>query len=226
MKSKRRRRYKKKQYDFFLISKIVLICYLAIFGIGYLSSDTSAYYSSQSEITQIITAGIWEEETKCGEGLKVDEKSGEEDKNSPLEGNEYDCENKNDLTKENDDKTECKQEENTAGETDPASNEEPKVACEKENEGKEEIAPEDGTIAEPIVEEKPESEKVIPVEEPNSKDDSQVQPIEKEKNPIDTDPVIDEASENSSDTQNNVETIDTEKEEKNIEEAEGETNEI
>lgn len=66
MKSKPRRRYKKKKYDLFLVFKIALICYLAIFGVGYMSSDTSAYFSNQSEVSQTITAGTWED-PQCGE---------------------------------------------------------------------------------------------------------------------------------------------------------------
>ncbi|MEK3952553.1 SipW-dependent-type signal peptide-containing protein [Psychrobacillus sp. FSL K6-1464] len=113
MKSKRRRRYKRKKYDFILISKIALICYLAIFGLGYLTSDTSAYLSSQSEVSQTITAGIWEVPeilvNACGEEYTIDEVTGDEilvnpkdsDEN-PTEANEddLDCEAKDEIPEE------------------------------------------------------------------------------------------------------------------------------
>ena len=87
MKSKRRRRYKKKKYDLFLSLKIALICYLAIFGISYMSSDTSAYFSSQSEVSQTITAGIWEVPVvlmnQCGEEIEKDAVSSEEINDRP-----------------------------------------------------------------------------------------------------------------------------------------------
>lgn len=83
MKNKRRRRYKKKKYDLYLISKIALICYLAIFGVGYMSSDTSAYLSSQSEVSEVITASIWEVPevlNGCGDVSNEDTDSNSEDK--------------------------------------------------------------------------------------------------------------------------------------------------
>jgi len=68
LKNKRRRRYKKKKVDLILILKIATIFYLTIFGVNYVSSDTAAYHNSQSEVTQIITAGVWEEaNNKCSE---------------------------------------------------------------------------------------------------------------------------------------------------------------
>lgn len=98
MKSKRRRRYKKKKYDLFLISKIALICYLAIFGVGYMTSDTSAYFSSQSEISQTITAGFWEVPqvlvNGCGEESPIDEVSSE--------GTEYNIEDETSIEIGND----------------------------------------------------------------------------------------------------------------------------
>ena len=113
MKSKRRRRYKKKKYDFILISKILLICYLTIFGLGYLTSDTSAYFSSQSEVSQTITAGIWEVPevlvNACGEEYTIDEVTGEEvlvnpkdNDENPSEANEdeLDCEVKDEIPEE------------------------------------------------------------------------------------------------------------------------------
>ena len=96
MKSKRRRRYKKKKYDFILISKIALICYTAIYGLGYLTSDTSAYFSSRSEVTQTITAGIWEVPevlvNACGEEYTIDVVPSKEVESN--DENKVDCENK------------------------------------------------------------------------------------------------------------------------------------
>ena len=40
---------------------MALICYLAIFGVSYMTSGTSAYFSNQSEVPQMITAGTWED---------------------------------------------------------------------------------------------------------------------------------------------------------------------
>ena len=74
LRSKRSHRYKKKKNDLFLILKITLICYLTIYGIGYMTSDTSAYFSNQSEVTQIFTAGTWEV-YGCGEESTIDEVS-------------------------------------------------------------------------------------------------------------------------------------------------------
>jgi len=73
LRKKRRRRYNKKQYDLFLILKIALSCYLVIFGVGYMTSSTSAYLSNQSEASQMITAGIWEVPVlmnQCGEEIE------------------------------------------------------------------------------------------------------------------------------------------------------------
>ncbi len=60
MNPRPRGRYKKKKRDLILYLKITLICYLAIFGVAYMSTDTSANFSSQSVITGTITADIWE----------------------------------------------------------------------------------------------------------------------------------------------------------------------
>ncbi|MFL0583685.1 hypothetical protein ACH0B6_13975 [Solibacillus silvestris] len=60
MNPRPRGRYKKKKRDLILYLKVTLICYLAIFGVAYMSSDTSANFSSQSVITGTITADIWE----------------------------------------------------------------------------------------------------------------------------------------------------------------------
>ena len=76
MKSRPRRRYKKRKHDLILYLKIALICYLTIFGVGYISSDTSAYLSSKSEFSNTMTAGIWEVPevlvNACGEEYTID----------------------------------------------------------------------------------------------------------------------------------------------------------
>ncbi|MGB3101537.1 MAG: hypothetical protein WBB56_06485, partial [Psychrobacillus psychrotolerans] len=90
-----------------------------------MSSDTSAYLSSQSEVSQTITAGIWEDplvlDNTCGEEDTIDEVPSEqiidaqEDKDdNPTEESEkadissgeleVDCEDKDDVSKEKDEK--------------------------------------------------------------------------------------------------------------------------
>lgn len=82
MKPRQRGRYKKKKRDLILYLKITLIFYLAFFGVAYMSSDTSAYLSSRSVITETITAGIWEVPevltNACGMDDLTDKVSGEE----------------------------------------------------------------------------------------------------------------------------------------------------
>lgn len=81
MNPRPRGRYKKKKRDLILYLKITLICYLAIFGVAYMSSDTSANFSSQSVLTGAITAGIWIPEIPaiaCGMEDSTDEITGEE----------------------------------------------------------------------------------------------------------------------------------------------------
>ncbi|MEO4054507.1 hypothetical protein [Solibacillus sp. CAU 1738] len=77
LKPRPRRRYKKKKHDLILYLKIALICYLTIFGVGYMSSDTSAYLSSQVEFSETITAGEWVVPgipvNACGEEYTIDE---------------------------------------------------------------------------------------------------------------------------------------------------------
>ena len=79
--------------------KLALICYLVIFSASYISTGTSAYYSSQSVVFDTITAGIWEETVKnaCGEGVSNDNQIGTTQKstiNTDLsdEKNDADCE--------------------------------------------------------------------------------------------------------------------------------------
>ncbi|SDM37962.1 TasA anchoring/assembly protein [Psychrobacillus sp. OK028] len=147
MKTKRRRRCKKKKYDLFLISKITLICYLAIFGVGYLTSDTSAYYTSQSEVSQTITAGIWEiTDSSCVEQLNKDGEdevgtSTEESSNDGISdgANETDCVDTEDSSKKTDEKEivgeiACKGEDNNS----VAPNKKDKKDCKGIDEPKEE----------------------------------------------------------------------------------------
>lgn len=92
LKPRPRGRYKKKKHDLILYLKIALICYLTIFGVGYMSSDTSAYLSSQVEFSETITAGEWVVPgilvNACGEELTIDE--------IPNEGTEINNEDKSD----------------------------------------------------------------------------------------------------------------------------------
>lgn len=81
MNPRPRGRYKKKKRNLILYFKITLICYLAIFGVAYMSSDTSANFSSQSVLTGAITAGIWIPEIPaitCDMEDSTDEITGEE----------------------------------------------------------------------------------------------------------------------------------------------------
>ena len=69
----------KKSKGLFIVFKMALICYLVIFGISYITSDTSANFSNQSEVSQTITAGVWENPVnQCGEENEEDAVSGDE----------------------------------------------------------------------------------------------------------------------------------------------------
>lgn len=211
MKNKRRRRYKKKKYDFFLISKIALIGYLAIFGVGYMSSDTSAYLSSQSEISQTITAGFWENPkvlNGCGEEYTIDEVTGEKiivdskgKDGNPIEESEEvvlsssengaDCEDKEADSKETDATEElvCKgKDEILVGENemDAALGKEVKADCkDKDDEPKEEIqkekVPEDLKTIEPIIKKQNEIETEENVADKVTVDDPQKSNDESQK---------------------------------------------
>ncbi|MBO0588885.1 SipW-dependent-type signal peptide-containing protein [Sporosarcina sp. E16_8] len=79
MKSKRRRKPRKKNYGLLLPLKLALVCYLAIFGVGYLTSNTSAYLTSQAEISQTITADVSAIlMNQCGEEIEKDVVTSEE----------------------------------------------------------------------------------------------------------------------------------------------------
>ncbi|MFC5604736.1 hypothetical protein [Sporosarcina koreensis] len=73
-RQERRRRYKKNYEGLFLSIKIACICYLTIFGTSYMSSGTSAFFSSQNTVSSTITAGIW---NYCGEEDDIDVASSE-----------------------------------------------------------------------------------------------------------------------------------------------------
>lgn len=196
MKSKRRRRYKKKKYDLFLISKIALICYLAIFGVGYMSSNTTAYYSSQSEVSQIITAGTWEVPevliNGCGEEDTIDEVSNEainvlpEDK----EGNPIE-ESEKDVISSSENKIDCGDKEDASSETGEKDAAE-ELVCEGKDEIPVEEKESDAASSEEVKAdcEKKDGESVESVE-PNKE-------IEKEKVPDDIEtiePIIEELNE-------------------------------
>jgi YqxM protein len=158
LRKNRRRRYKKmEKHGLFLSIKMALICYLAIFGISYMTSDTSAFYSDQSKVSQVITAGIWEdpEEAECGD----------EDAVSDNEIN-VDCENEEDELNVEDEK-----------ETEP-ENKEPTESEDKSNETENEKEVEvdsDAGIVEPQNPEE-DDESVEESKEEKPKDDA---PIEK-----------------------------------------------
>ncbi|MFD1928589.1 hypothetical protein ACFSFY_11165 [Sporosarcina siberiensis] len=75
MRGKRRRRYKKNNRIIIFNLKIALICYTTIFGVSFMSNETSAFLSSQTEISQGITAGVWvvPELDECGEIIETEE---------------------------------------------------------------------------------------------------------------------------------------------------------
>lgn len=216
MKTKRRRRYKKKKYDLFLISKIALICYLAIFGVGYITSDTSAYYSSQSEISQIITAGIWEvTDNACGQLDGEDEEgTSGKDGTSDVE-DETECGEKEELPKETDEKDiigdiACN---GDSSKKDCKGIDEPKEEKEidKVTEKAETIEQKTDTpneLEENSEAEKENENKTPPNEQPNSPDEDQKQP--------------DSNNESESDSQEKDEALVTEENSKK----EGDTNEI
>ncbi|MER2071628.1 MAG: SipW-dependent-type signal peptide-containing protein [Psychrobacillus sp.] len=214
MRSKRRRRYKKKKYDLFLISKIALICYLAIFGIGYMSSDTSAYFSSQSEISQTITAGIWEVPKEivngCGKEDTIDDVSNEEtevnleDKGEtseetgidPLPGEDINVEHEGkdgnpieetekDVLSNSENDIDCEDIEDASNETDETDATE-ELVCEGKDENLVEENEEDAATNEEVKTDCPNKD-----EEPNKE-------IEKEKAPADvetTEPIMEKQDE-------------------------------
>ncbi|ETI68436.1 amyloid fiber anchoring/assembly protein TapA [Neobacillus vireti] len=57
----RLKRLGKKDKKIKLASQILAIWYLLLFTVGYLSSDTGAYFNSSSQISGAITAGTWQE---------------------------------------------------------------------------------------------------------------------------------------------------------------------
>jgi YqxM protein len=137
LRRERRRRYKKmEKRGLFLSIKMALICYLAIFGISYMTSDTSAFYSDQSNVSQVITAGIWEDPEEANE-------CGDEDAISDNEIN-VDCENEEeDLNIEKETETENiepKESEDKSDDTDIEKEEkvEPDAGKEEENQNPEE----------------------------------------------------------------------------------------
>lgn len=251
MKSKRRRRYKKKKYDFILISKIALICYLAIFGLGYLTSDTSAFFSSQSEVSETITAGIWEVPevlvNACGEEYTIDEVTGEEILVNPKENDEnqteanedeLDCEAKNDIPEE----IVCEGEDGSQV-GDATSSDKVNADCENKDDVTNEEIDKDKVLedvepvepVEPVNDEKQNElengnneenkENTNKEDSGNSKEDeSTKQP--NDITPTDKDTTTDNATDSNSAKNKNTEMIDAIKQETNVEKVEGDTNEI
>lgn len=250
MKSKRRRRYKKKKYDFILISKIALICYLAIFGLSYLTSDTSAYFSSQSEVSETITAGIWEVPevlvNACGEEYTIDEVTGEEilvnpkeNDENPTEANEdeLDCEAKEDIPEE----IVCEGEDGSQV-GDATSSDKVNADCENKDDVTNEEIDKDKELedVEPVEPVEPINENQNEIEDgkneenkdnTNKTDSDTINEEESIKQPNDITPTDkdtekDKAIESSSDKNKGTEINDAVKPETNIEKVEGDTNEI
>ncbi|MDY0393892.1 amyloid fiber anchoring/assembly protein TapA [Virgibacillus halophilus] len=61
LRKKRIRTFREKNRVMLLLLKCIVVCYVAVFGVSYITSDTSAYYSKQTKVSQKITAGTWEE---------------------------------------------------------------------------------------------------------------------------------------------------------------------
>ena len=191
MKSKRRRRYKKKKHDLLLYSKIALICYLSIFGISYMSSDTSAYFTNQSEFSQIITVGKWEVPDVlvdgCGKEYTIDEVSNEET-NDVLEDKDDNAieESEKDVIPSGEKEMDCGDKEGASmeiDEKDPAG----EVECK---------AKDDSLVEENENEAAPSNEVKVDCE---NKDDKSNEEIEKDKVPEDVEiiePIIEEQKEN------------------------------
>lgn len=59
LRSKRVRKFRAKNRPLEIMIKLVLICYIAIFSVSYLTAGTSAYFSSSEELNPVIAAGDW-----------------------------------------------------------------------------------------------------------------------------------------------------------------------
>lgn len=185
-----------------------------------MTSNTTAFYSSQSEVSQIITAGIWEVPevfiNGCGEEYTIDEVTGEkilvdhESKDgNPIEerGNEIDCVAKEDTPEKTDEKDPtaelvCAGKDGTLveeNEKSSASREEVKDDClNKDGEPNKEIekenAPEDIVTNEPITEKENANKPVVV----DSKEDKPLSDDESEKQPDSKNaPVIESKEENT-----------------------------
>ena len=220
MKSKRRRRYKKKKPNILLRLKIALIFYVAIFGVGYMSSDTTAYLSSQSEVSQTITAE-WEVPVVSTPGL---DSCGDADSS---EESMVDCEDIDDMPVEGEEKDQATEDE---------------IATEQENQKSDELGNADnegGNEADLDVdtEMKQEIPEVDDQIQPNGQDESINESNENKPNNNES---INESNENkpnnnesvevnvpevSTETKNDDEPNASEKADNNTEKAEGDTNE-
>lgn len=77
------RSYRKKYGPLLIGIKTMVICYLVLFSVSYLTSDTVAYFNDPKQVSNIlITAGVWEDEDE--------EASIEEEKESSLAFTEQD----------------------------------------------------------------------------------------------------------------------------------------
>lgn len=218
MSIKRIRSFRKKNHSLLLVSKIALICYVTIFGISYMSSDTSAFLSSQSGVSQTITAGTWPITVlnACGEEIEIDPVTGEEIIINPVQ--------KDDKPKEEND-------------TDALSNEETMIDCENnvkvpEVEGKKVEAIEDEEATEQENEETNELENVdgntdsdVNIENGQENPVNNVEEHEgtEEQKPVDQDSAENKAPEESTEIVGELNTVVTPGE--NTMKAEGDTNE-
>lgn len=60
MRSTRIRKFRVRNRPLFIIVKTAIVCYLIMFSASYLTSDTSANFTSQQEVNHMITASDWE----------------------------------------------------------------------------------------------------------------------------------------------------------------------
>lgn len=62
IRSSRLHKFKRKNIKLFIFIKVIAVWYIVIFTGSYLSSNTSAYFSSTSEVNGVLQAGTWEKE--------------------------------------------------------------------------------------------------------------------------------------------------------------------
>lgn len=75
MRSKRVKKFRSRNRPLEIVIKVALICYVVIFSVSYLTSGTSAYFSSHQQVNPVITAGDWETEQPEDSDEEWDESS-------------------------------------------------------------------------------------------------------------------------------------------------------